>query len=317
MKPLRRAYSRDAAQQALGFMINQASYIEAQVYRIQYPEIQYPFLVPIDESAPDWVKSITFFSISQVGQAEWFHAGATDMRLADISRDKQEVGVEMAGIGYRYNIEEIQQAIQMGINLTVERASSATRAYNEFVEKIVLTGDTSKNWAGMLNDSGVSAATVVTGVGGVTWALKTGDEIALDINTILTGIYTTSNTVEMADTLLLPVAQFTALATKRLGANMDISVLEWIQKYNVYTAQTGLPLTIRAVRQLKDIGGAGVDRMVAYRRDPAVIRIHIPMRHHFLPVWQTGPLVFDVPGIFRLGGIEIRRPTAIRYANGI
>jgi hypothetical protein len=48
--------------------------------------------------------------------------------------------------------------------------------------------------------------------------------------------------------------------------------------------------------------------MIAYRRDPQVIKMHIPMTHRFLPVWQTGPLVFDVPGIFRLAGLEVRRP---------
>jgi len=45
--------------------------------------------------------------------------------------------------------------------------------------------------------------------------------------------------------------------------------------------------------------------------------MHIPMRHRFLPVWQTGPITFDVPGIFRTGGVEIRRPGAFRYVDGI
>jgi hypothetical protein len=57
--------------------------------------------------------------------------------------------------------------------------------------------------------------------------------------------------------------------------------------------------------------------MIAYRRDPQVLKMHIPMTHRFLNVWQTGPLVFDVPGIFRLAGLEIRRPGAVRYVDGI
>ena len=60
-----------------------------------------------------------------------------------------------------------------------------------------------------------------------------------------------------------------------------------------------------------------VARMVAYRRDPQVLKMWIPMPHHFLPVWQRGPLVFDVPGIFRLGGVEIRLPAAMRYLDGV
>jgi hypothetical protein len=305
------------AQQALGFMVNQASIIEAAVYRTVYPDIQYPALVPVDETAPEWAKSITFFSIGQVGKADWFHHLATDMRLADITRDKFEQGIEMAGIGYRYTLEEISQAQQLGINLGTERGLAASRAYEEFVEAVVIAGDTVKNWTGLINDAGVSAALVANPGSGTTWAVKTSDQIIADVNAVLTGIYTASNTIEMADTLLLPVSQMTLLATKRLSDAVQSSVLDWIQRYNVFTATTGRPLTIRAVRQLTGAGAGPTDRMVAYRRDPLVVRIHIPMRHRFLPIWQTGPLVFDVPGIFRLGGVEVRRPGAMRYADGI
>lgn len=306
------------AQAAMGFMINQASYIEAEVYRTQYPDIIYPQLVPIDESAPDWIKSITYFSIDSTGKAEWFHHEATDMRLADVNRSKFEVSVEMAAIGYRYTLEEIGQAMQLGFALTAERGIAAGRAYDEFCESVAFIGDARKNYTGLINNALVSSTTVPVGVSTTTpWSTKTGDEIIKDINLGLTGIYTTSKTVEMADTVLLPVDQFNLIATTRLSSQVTMSVLEWIQRYNVYTQQTGRPITIRAVRQLKDGGGAGVDRMVIYRRDPGVVKMHIPMRHRFLPVWQTGPMIFDVPGIFRLGGVEVRRPVAVRYLNGI
>jgi hypothetical protein len=305
------------AQQALSFMTTQASYIEAAVYRTVYPDILYPTLVPVDETAPEWTKSISFFSINQVGKADWFHHQSTDMRLADITRDKFEQGIEMAAIGYRYTLEEIGQALALGINLGTERGLAASRAYEEFVEAVVIAGDTVKNWTGLINDAGVSSALVANPGAGTTWAVKTSDQIIADINSILTGIYTASNTIEMADTLLLPINQMTLLATKRLSDAVPTSVLDWVQRYNVFTSTTGQPLTIRAIRQLTGAGAGATDRMIAYRRDPLVVRVHIPMRHRFMPVWQTGPIVFDVPGIFRLGGVEVRRPGAMRYADGI
>jgi hypothetical protein len=57
--------------------------------------------------------------------------------------------------------------------------------------------------------------------------------------------------------------------------------------------------------------------MVAYRRDPSVVKMYMPMPFRFLPVWQTGPIIFEVPGIFRLGGVDVRRPKAMRYVDGI
>ena len=110
---------------------------------------------------------------------------------------------------------------------------------------------------------------------------------------------------------LLPTLR--QLQARHPDAVMNMTVLQWIQKYNVYTAQTGQPLIIRAVRALATAGAGGTARAIAYRRDPQIVKMHIPMPHRFLPVWQTGPITFDVPGIFRLSGVEIRRPGAFRY----
>ena len=279
------------AQAAMAFMVNQAAYIESEVYRTQYPEIQYPTLVPIDESAPEWTKSVTFYSIDRVGEAQWFHHTATDVRLADVQRTAYEQGIEMAAIGYRYTLEEIGQAMMLNWALTSERAAAAVRAAEEFTEKVALIGDATKGWTGITNAAGVTATLAQAGVGGVTWVLKTSDEIIRDVNNALSDIYSTSNTIEMANTILLPVAQYSLISTKRLSDALDMTILDWLNRYNVYTAQTGQPLMIRAVRQLATAGtlpAPGSARMMVYKRDPTVLKMHIPMRHRFLPVWQTG-----------------------------
>jgi hypothetical protein len=299
------------AQAAMSFLVNQASYIEAVAYRTQYPEIIYPQLVPIDESAPEWAKSITFYSIDWAGQARWLNHMHTDHPLADVQRAAFEQGIELAGVGYRYTLEEIGQAMLVGWNLTAERASAAVRAYEEFMNQVALAGDTDKGFEGLISSSVISA-----GSSSKTWATATADEILADINGLLTSVYVASNTVEIANTLLLPVEQYTLLATMRVP-DTTMTVMQWIMANNAYTANTGAPLTIRALRQLNGAGDGGDDRAMAYNRSPDVLRMHVPMRHRFLPVWQTGPITFDVPGIFRTGGVEFRRPAAARYLDGI
>ena len=96
-----------------------------------------------------------------------------------------------------------------------------------------------------------------------------------------------------------------------------MTVMDYVQRANVYTAQTGQALTIRTIRGLEDAAASSKGRMIAYRRDPQVLRLHLPMPHRFLPVWQTGPMSFVAPGIFRIGGLEIRRPGAVRYVDQI
>ena len=148
------------------------------------------------------------------------------------------------------------------------------------------------------------------------WDSKTPDEILSDINTLLSGQWSNSLQVELADTVLLPVEAMTLLVSKRV-TDTNMTVLQFLMANNLYTFQTGRPLTIRAVRGLETAAADGSGRMIAYRRDPAVLKMHLPMPHRFLPVWQTGPLMFDVPGIFRVAGLEVRRPGAVRYMDGI
>lgn len=314
-------YNHVDAQAALSFMVQQASIIEAEVYRVRYPDIQYQQLMPIDTSGGDWVKSKTFFSLDHVGAAGWLNHYSSDVRLADIERNKFEMTIELAGIGYRYTLEEVGQTMQVpNLNLSTERAEAAGRAAEEFLDNLALRGDAVKGYPGLINSAAVTAEDAPnTGTGSSrAWESKSADQILNDINVVALGaIYSNSMTVEMADTLLLPPGKFSLIATKRISDQSDITVLDWVKRYNAFTAVTGRPIVIRAVRGLETAGTGTVTRMVAYRNDAQVLKFHLPMPHRFLPVWQTGPIVFDVPGIFRTGGTEIRRPGAMKYVDEI
>src|SRR5262245_26475461 len=161
-------FTKDVDQQALGFLVAQTTYIEPQVYRIKYPDLNYREMVPIDSSAPPWAKSITVFSVDMVGKADWFNHLANDVPLADITRGKYEIAIEMAAVGYRYTTEELQQAMMVpNTNLTVDRAAAAKRAAEEFIHNTALYGQPGKNWLGLLNHT---LPAVVNA--GQTWAAR-------------------------------------------------------------------------------------------------------------------------------------------------
>jgi len=297
--------------------MSQTSHIEAQVVEVQYPDIQYAELIPVDTSANEWAKSVTYYSTNKTGQAGWFHHYAKDIHVADSERSKFEVGVEMADIGYRWTLEEVGQAMMIpGMQLSADRAAAAKRAYEEFVDDIALSGDADKNLSGIIDYPGITTVDAPLVGGNDEWSQKTADQILADVNFILSGMWTNSKQVELADTLLLPVETLALIATMRLG-DTTMTVLQFLLQNNIYTFTTGRPLVIRAVRGLETAGTGGNGRLIAYRRDPQVLKMHIPMTHRFMPVWQTGPLIFDVPGIFRLAGLEVRRPGAVRYLDGI
>lgn len=306
----------DSPQAALGFTRQQTAHIETEVYRTQYPEITYAQLIPVDSSAPEWIKTYVYRSTDAVGLPKFVSGGAQDIPFADVNRSETEKPVYMAALGYRYTLEEINQARMLGIPLESDKVFAVREGYEQFMEGLAFDGDTEKNWLGFFSQTSVTAVSAPNGAAAASeWSTKTPDEILADVNTILTGLHTASLTVEMADTLLLPTAQFTDIASRRL-TDTGQTVLEFIQRANVYTATTGRALDIRSQRRLAGKGAGATDRMMAYRRDPQVVRMHLPMPLQFL---QAFPWLMEVivPAMFRMGEVNVRRPGACRYMDGI
>lgn len=305
------------AQAALSFVISQTSHVETQVWKKLYPEITYPEFVPIDESAHPWATTVTYFSSDYTGKAAWIHSFAQDFPMVGTNRTKHETEVSMGGVGYGYNLQEISQAQMLGIPLTSDLAIASRDFYERHCEDIAYRGDAQKGYQGLLNNSSVGVAAVADGAStNSEWETKTPDEIVADVNEALLDVYLDSNNIEMADTLLLPPSSYTLIATRRLDATMTTTILEHIQRVNVYTAQTSKPLKIRALRDLETAGAANTKRMVAYRRSPDVVKLHRPMSLRFFPVQQI-MLDYRVPAAYRIGGTDVRRPGAMRYRDGI
>lgn len=307
----------DQLQANLGFVVSQTSHIESEVYRLKYPDLNYAQMVPVDTGANPWVKSVTYYSMDGRGRAKWMNGNSRDVPTVDFEHGQFETSVHSAGIGYDYGLEEVNQASMLGISLESEKARYARRAYEEFVYEVAVNGDAEKGFEGLYNYAGVPANTVANdGTGSATvWTSKTADQILRDINNELTGVYTATNTTAMADTLILPFARFQYIASTRIP-DTNMTILEFLRQNNVYTAMTRQPLTILAARGLDTVGSGSTARMIAYRRSPEVLKLHIPMPHQFMPVQIMG-LSYIVPGMFRLGGLDIRLPNEVRYADGI
>jgi hypothetical protein len=309
----------DAQQRALSFLTNQANRIEREVYEVRYQDIQYQQLVPVDMTGPEWVNGITYFSSDAVGRASWFHGKADDVPHAEVTREKFETTVSMAAIGYDYDLEELGRAMTLGINLQTDKANAARRVAEEFIDRVAIFGDTTKNYTGLANNGSVTAGSAAaTGTGSATtFASKTPDNVLADINGVITGGFTGTLGSEMVNTILLPYTQLLDLATRRIDTVNQTTILEWVERNNVYTRQTGQPLLIRGVWGLETAGSGSTARMVAYRRAPEVLVLYMPMPFRFMPAYQQGPLRFEVPGIMRISGVEVRRPKAMRYLDGI
>ncbi|ULJ73602.1 DUF2184 domain-containing protein [Rhizobium gallicum] len=314
--------------QALAFVTAQAYRINQTVYETRFPDWDFARLIYVDTTGPAWSPGILTYTSDLTGAAKFQSGYAKDIPLADVSQDMQTKTFHLAAIGYQYNIEEINTAIQIGSSLPNRRARAAKLAYTKFMYDLTLSGNTEKGLGGLINYPGVTTVIVpADGTGSVTFwvdedgvGTKTPAQIVRDINLALQGISLATFETELADTILLPVEAYNYIAATPYSATTMETILSFIMRTNIYTLTTGRPLTIRTVRELGTAGvgaAAGTGRMVAYKNDQDYVKLHLPMPHQFLPIYQDGPLNWQIPGIFRTGGVELLTTVAFRYMDGI
>lgn len=312
--------------QALAFVTGQAFKVNTRVYETRYPDWDYSRLVYVDSSGPEWSPGVLTYTSDLSGRANWQSGYAKDIPMADVTQDMQTKTFHLGAIGYQWNIEEVNTTMGFpGANLPDRRARAARLAYYKFMWDLTLKGDTGKGLGGLINYAGVPTTTApADGTGSVTFwvnssgvGTKTPAQIVRDINIALQGIYLATFEIEMADTILMPVEAFNYIAATPYSATTMETILSFILRTNIYTLTTGRPLTIRTVRELGTAGAGGTGRLVAYKNEEEYVKLHLPMPHRFLNVYQDGPLNFAVPGIFRTGGIELLTTVAFRYIDGI
>ena len=295
-------------QAALAFAVTQATHIEATVNRTMYPEIVYPTVIPIDTSANPFVQSVMYYSADIFGRARWINGNADDIPVAGTERAAAVTGVHTAAIGYVFGWEEINYANLVGQNIQADDAAAARRASEQMIEDVAFTGSAEKGFMGLTNYTGVPTAAAPVG----NWTTaSTAANIIGDLNALITGVSSGTNYTSYADTILLPPEKLSLLGAI-IVPDTGMPLLSWYQQNNAYSALSAQTPIIRAISQL-----SGTGKAIAYRRSPDVLKMHIPMPHRFLPVYQDGPLHYVVPGVFRLGGLEIRRKEEVRYQTGL
>lgn len=292
-------------QAALGFVVSQRTSIETEVLKKPYPEIKYPRLIPIDTSANPFAASVTHFAQDSVGKAKFMNGKGDDVPLVNIKGSKFEQTVNMAGVGYSFSLEEIGAAQQLGTNLSSDGADAARMAYEQFVDAVAFLGDTTIGVEGFYNMTGITTAAA-----GATFAASTPDAVLAIINTALTAIETDTLGIEVANTIVLPL-KVSGSMERRLGDGSDVTIYEFISRANRYTRQTGLPLNIEFDYRLD-----ALNKMVVYRRDPQVLKMHMPMPLRFIAP-QAVNLEIKTLGMFRFAPVNIRRPKAVRYVSGV
>jgi hypothetical protein len=177
----------------------------------------------------------------------------------------------------------------------------------------VFSGNATLGFVGIFSSgNGIPRTTVATGVGGVTWALKTPDEILADVNSGFSKVVADTKEAELPTHMLLPTKQYNDIATRRVTDTAE-TILSFLVRSSPWIAG---PDRIVSVPELAGAGSAGVDDGLIYTRNAEKIETVIPKDITFLPVQQIG-LEYVVNCVIVFGGLRIRYPLSAHLIEGI
>jgi hypothetical protein len=219
------------------------------------------------------------------------------------------------GMELSFTIPELESAIKLGKPIDTQKLEGIQLKHQMDTDEQVYIGDTTLNVPGLLNSTLVTAANVVAGQNGVTWALKSPDEMLADVNTLLTRIWGASGWAVMPDQLRLPPVQYSRLVATKVSNAGNISVIEFLRMNSLCNASNGRPLNIQPVKWLTGRGAGGTDRMFAYTKDKK--RVRFPMTPLQRTPLQYASLWQKVTYFGRLGQVEFVYPETLGYADGI
>lgn len=299
---------------ALSFLQQQGAHIEAEVYRIEYPQYKYSQLVPLDSSAPEWSKTVIFQTVDARGELKLLGPSSTDIPTVDIAKKQGFHEIKTAALGYTYSLEELEFAKLNNTSLDTERAMAVRDVTEQGLNKIYLMGH-DQIGEGLFTSNLVSresaASTIAALVAGIS---SNGAQplINLFANAYNKVYVDNTMTVHKPSVFALPTTQYQLLARTLLndGNASNITVLEFLKK------------NFPDMEFVDDIGlkGAGLgdtDRMIVYKRDKRVVKGHDVMPLRFLAPATADNINFKVPAMVRTGGVEWRIPAAAHYVDNI
>lgn len=297
------------------FFQRQLEHIKARSYDVQYAELQARMLFPVSNEAGPGVTTITYRTYDQSGAAKIINAYADDLPRADVAGKETSIPVRSVGISYGYNLDEIQSAQLTGQPLDQRRANAAVRAVEQTTNDVAFFGDVESGLPGFFDNPNIPTGTAVNPGSGTEWVNKTPDQILFDINDLFADIFEVTKMVERGNTLLLPPAQWSYIASTPRASNSDTTILQYVVQNSPYLQSESDVIPVNECAAANNPLYAN-DVMVAYDRSPEKLQLEIPVELEMMQVQQKN-LEFTVPGRQRLGGLNIYYPLSANIIEGI
>jgi len=296
------------------FFARQLEHIRAGVAEVQYTDLVYDRLMPINRSVPSAKREYTIRILDKMGEAIVLADQTDVVPMVELATSEKTMKFFRIGLGYAYYLDEIKAAMEAGMPIAANKALLCKQLIERKVNDIALLGDTFAGATGLLTatNTGVLTATPATGAGSgdTEFEGKSADEVLTDLHNMTAKPYTDSKGIFSVNTLLLPLTTKTYLSSRRVGDGTNGSILNYFLGADQFIKSEE---SVIGLWQLESAAASGVTgawtgkRAMAYRRDPAALELMISQGFEQLAPQAVNYYVKTLCHM-KMGGLALYQP---------
>lgn len=306
----------EASAQAFGFVTNNFQAIQAMVEEILYTDFRLDNYFPMVTTIPEGARTYSYKVINVYGQGKFIDNSGKDANRASASMQNVPYALEYAGIIPSWNLEDIRGAAFAGIPLDTHTIQAGTDGCLDHIEQIGLKGDAGRGFTGLVNQPDIPADSSAK-----TIANMSADEMVTFIQTGVADII--EQTAEVMGTriksgmvIYVPISQQALLLHTRLATDASKTVWEYVSINNLWTARTGETLKLEGVAEMSGAGAGATDRSLFGFNNNRIMEMAMPIQPRVIRLLDQHYGV-DAPMEYKISGLNVKRPTAMRYYDAI
>ena len=212
-------------------------------------------------------------------------------------------------LAYVYSQDEIDAASMAGVPLNSEYAMATRQGIDSFRNQVAMVGDSSIGMTGFVNNANVPVGNATYG-SWATNAVTNPERVIADLNEGWIDIWTLTKKVFVPDTIAIPVDLYGVIASSRVSTVSDKTILEF------YLSSQNIIKTVEPILECSGAGVGATNRMVVYKKDPAVLEQAVAIAFEILPPQFVDLEVKNIAR-GRTGGTNVKIPIAMAYKDGI
>jgi hypothetical protein len=281
------------------FFARQLEWISGSLYDVKYPQLKARKHIPVSFEGGNAVESLTYQANDRLGVAKIVSNYSKDFpRVTTLSKEITNK-VKTLGDSYGWDIQKIRAARFANRNLEAREANAARMAIMELENRLAYLGDASAQLNGLLTHPLVPISLASA-------AIATGTSVPVIVEifrqAITQGILVASRGTEKADTVLMPMTEYTFLETTQLNSVNDSTIMDYLKK--VFPG-----VAFDWCNECTGAGPGGTNVMLAYTKRDTHVTLQIPSDFEQLPVFTDG-VQWDIKCMERFAGVQLHYPAS-------